>query len=177
MFRFFPSVIFILLLALSVNVHAISYTIEVSEQELQEKVEAMMPLKKKKLFFLVTLSEPQVELISESNEIGLQAKLSISGPGLSEEGTANIRGTLEYRPEKGAFYLLDPKIVGLNFDNLSSDMNDLAINLAQKTIVSAAKKRPVYRFKEDKLKDQMAKALLQSVSVEKGLLKITMKLL
>jgi hypothetical protein len=176
MLRLFPTLLCTLLLSLATEVRAISYTVEITQQELQEKVEAMMPLKKKKLFVLVTLSEPQVELISESNEIGLQTKISIAGPGISESGIANIKGTLEYRPEKSAFYLLNPEVVGLNFDNLSSDMNGLAINLAQKTIESATKKRPVYRFKDDKLKDQMAKALLQSIAVENNVLKISMKL-
>ena len=101
MLRLFPTLLCTLLLSLATEVRAISYTVEITQQELQEKVEAMMPLKKKKLFVLVTLSEPQVELISESNEIGLQAKISIAGPGISESGIANIKGTLEYRPEKG----------------------------------------------------------------------------
>jgi hypothetical protein len=168
--------ILVVLFLVSLPSQAITYTIEVTEQELQQKVEAMMPIEKKKYFVKVTLSDPQVDLLEESNEIGLRTQINISGPGVSESGVANIKGSLEYKKKEGAFYLHNPSIIDLNFETLSNEMTEMVMKLAKKALVKATAKRPVYRFKDDKLKDQMAKAVLESIAVENERLKVTLKL-
>ena len=79
-----------------------SYTLEISEEELQSKVSAMMPMKKKNMFVAVTVLDPKVDLIKQSNEIGVFANVEVVALGsLKGSGRANITGTLNYDAKKG----------------------------------------------------------------------------
>jgi len=50
---------------------AFSYTLEISEQDLQEKISKMMPMEKKKYFVTVILSSPEVSLAEGLTRKGL----------------------------------------------------------------------------------------------------------
>jgi len=56
---------------------AFSYTVEISEKELQEKISAMMPLEKKKFFMSVVLSNPDVDLMENDNKIGITIDIKV----------------------------------------------------------------------------------------------------
>ena len=53
--------VIIMLMLISQIAMAFSYTMEISEKELQGKVSAIMPLEKSKFFVKVMLSEPVVD--------------------------------------------------------------------------------------------------------------------
>ena len=81
-----------------------SYTLEISEQQIQQKIDALMPLERKKLFFLVTLSDAKVDLVGGKNEISLFTQVRLDAPNnISATGRAEISGTLIYKAKEGAF--------------------------------------------------------------------------
>jgi len=163
------SSVFIVLLALSQYAQAFSYTLEITEQELQEKVAAMMPLERKNQFASVTISDPKVDLIKQSNEIGVFAKVSIIVlGGIKGSGSVKIQGTLSYDAAQGAFYLHEPKVVGLTIDNAPKQFSLNAQKITQRALTKAMLKYPIYQFKDRNTKEKMAKAALESVTVENG---------
>jgi len=71
------SIIFILLSVVSQVVFALEYIQEITEQEIQKKVSTLMPIEKKKYFVTVKISNPEIDLIKETDEIGIKHILKL----------------------------------------------------------------------------------------------------
>ena len=153
------------LLLVSNSALAFSYTLEIPEQEIQERLTAKMPLKKKVLLTKVTLSNPVVDLIKESNRIGVDTDFEVRMPGIKGRGRLNIVGDLSYDPEKGEFYLRDPEIAGLTVDKLPDRYDEEIRRILQPVAAKALATHPVYKLKDKDIKQKLLKAVLQSVSV------------
>ena len=158
-------------------VSALSYTLEITESELQEKVSAIMPIEKKRYFTKIILSNPKVDLIGETNEIGVLIDIVVKGPGgISGQGNANIKGGITYDKKKGAFYLKNPSIVSLNVGKVNGKIKKQIKKLLQYALKKALAKRPVYQFKDDKLKHRLAKSVLESVTIKNEKLLVRLSL-
>jgi hypothetical protein len=165
-----------LLLCISQTSLAFTYTVEISEQELQEKLVAMMPLKKKAFIVDVVISKPVINLLKTTNKIAITADLDFSaGSKLKGHGTTQIEGSLIYNSAKGTFHISKANIVSLNVDNLLKKYQSPVKKLAQKAIRNLLTVYPVYTLKDDSLRDSMAKAVLSSVDVENETLILTLK--
>jgi hypothetical protein len=152
---------------------AFSYTMEITEQELQNRISEMMPLEKQKRFYSIVISDPIVNLISETNEIGLFANLDVTLLGnMKSTGQAEIKGSIDYDSEKGAFYLLNPQIINLNIDKLPKQYEPIIKQITQKALIKILAKNPVYKFKDDNIKHRLAKSVLESEQVKDQLLLI-----
>ncbi len=168
-------VIGIVLLIVVNMAYAFSYTKEFTELELQEKVEAMMPLEKKKFFVTVIITEPKLDLIEGSNELGIQAHIQAIVPGkLKGNGTTKITGSISYVPDEGAFYMNNPTIIDLKINGIPDKYQPKIKKLAQITISKVLSSRPFYKLKDDNLKHKLAKATLDSVIVENEKLLVTL---
>lgn len=168
-------IIMIGILVFSQFSQALSYTLEITEQELQEKVSAMMPMEKKKFFVTVIVSNPQVDLIEESNEIGVFVNIEAIAPGgVKGAGSAKIIGTLSYDKEKGAFYLNNPKIISMDINKMPEKISPKIQQVSQLALTKALSKYPVYKFKDDNLKHKLAKATLESIEVKNEKLLVTL---
>lgn len=145
---------------------AFSYTLEIPEQEIQEKLAAKMPLEAKKLLAKVILSNPAVDLIKDSDRIGVAADFEARLPGIKGKGRVNLIGDLSYSPNQGEFYLHKPEIAGLTVDKVPDRYDEDIRQVLQALAAKALEKHPVYKLKEDDVKQKLAKAMLQSVSVK-----------
>lgn len=169
------TIIMIVMAVASQLTMAFAYTIEISEQELQERVVAMMPLKQKVLFVTVTLTEPMVDLIKDNDEIGLQATIAVTAPGgVKGEGLVHLTGSIVYDSVKGAFYFHKPTIVRLDVKHVSEQYAANIKEIAQLIVSNAMSQYPVYKFKDDNTRHRMAKATLKSIAVENEQLLITL---
>ena len=167
-----------LLLAIGLIVYwpaatAFSYTLEISEAELQDKVNAMMPLEKKKFFVTTILTNPILDLIETKNEISISTNVEVKAPGnISGNGTVIFTGTLRYENDPGSFYFDNLNVVSLTIDQVPSE----TLPKIKKMLEFVAKKylatKPVFTFKDDNLKHKLAKSTLKSIAVENETLKI-----
>ncbi|MBL1276372.1 MAG: DUF1439 domain-containing protein [Ectothiorhodospiraceae bacterium] len=154
---------------------AFSYTVEISEKELQEKISAMMPLEKKKFFMSVVLSNPDVDLMENDNKIGITIDIKVVAPGgMNGAGRAKITGSLSYNKERGELYFKDPKIVKLDIAKVPKSIIPNIKSLAQSVAGKALEKRPVYKLKDDDVKQKLAKSVLKSITVENGKLLVVL---
>jgi hypothetical protein len=150
---------------------AFSYTLEITEDELQSKVTAMMPMEKNKFFMTVVLSNPDVDLAVGNNEIGIFSHVDVVAPGgIKGTGRTKMTGTLSYDSEKKEFFFKNPKIVSLEADNMPPAFITKAKEIAQIAVSNFLSTRPVYKLSDENLKDKLAKAVLKSVKVENNLL-------
>ena len=167
----------LLIFVFSPLVCAVSYTLELTEAELQQRVSASMPLSKKQFFTELTLFEPRVDLIADSNQIGVFSKIHFKlNKQLQFQGQIKIRGQLTYRADEGAFYFKAPIIEALSIEQLPQKYQAKAISIAQKSATYLLNSMPVYRLKADQLSHNVAKATLKSVTVkdEKLLLELAL---
>jgi hypothetical protein len=169
------SIIFILLSLISQVIFALEYTQEITEQEIQEKISAFMPIEKKKYFVTVKITNPKIDLIKETDEIGILANIEAFAPGgIKESGEVTIKGTLDYDPQKGEFYFKNPKIVSLAIDKVPKIFIPKVQSIAQIALSKAMAVYPVYKFKDNNLKHKLAKAVLKSLKVKDEKLILTL---
>jgi len=146
---------------------AFSYTLEISAGELQTKVSAMMPMEKKKFFVTVVLSNPDIDLSVGNNEIGVSSHIKIMAlGGITGSGNAKITGSLSYDPKKYEFFFKNPKIVSLELANIPPILLPKVKKVAQLAVSQFLSKKPIYRLKDDNVKQKLTKAVLQSIKVE-----------
>lgn len=172
----FRSFIFLILFFSSQITMALSYTVELSEAQLQKKVASIMPIKKKRLFFKIILSDPKIELLDGSNEIGIFTHIEIDSKiGIKGTGRAKIVGSLSFEPESGEFFFKNTKLLKLEIDKVSEKYNQQIKAVVQAVGAKILEKTPVYRLKDDDLKHKLAKSVLQSIFVKdkKLLLKLS----
>lgn len=161
------NIIFILLSLLLLSTqNAYAWTIELTEDELQAKINRILPIEKKKLLFTVRVSSIDVELKEGSDRVGLISDMEIKTPHLSTgKGRAFIDGKLAYNPADGSFYFHEPQVKDIKFENIPAKYHKLVGKIFQRAITRRLAKTPVYTLKENKTKHQIAKALLKSVKV------------
>ncbi|MDH3976596.1 MAG: DUF1439 domain-containing protein [Deltaproteobacteria bacterium] len=156
---------------------AFSYTLEISEDELQSRVSAMMPIEKKKFFITVVLSNPHIDLAVGNNEIGVFSHIEIIAPGgIKGTGNAKISGSLSYDSEKGEFYFENPKIVMLESEKIPPNLLPKVKDVVQVAVSQFLSVKPVYKLKDKNIKQKLVKAVLQSVRVESNLLLVELSL-
>ena len=108
-----------LMLLTTQTASAFSYTVEVSEKDLQKNIASMMPLEKTQYFFTVILRNPVIQLIGGNNRFGISSDITVKVPGgLQGKGHATITGSLRYDNTQGAFFIDSPSITKLTIANV-----------------------------------------------------------
>lgn len=153
------------MLLLSVQA-AYAWTIELSEDQLQKKIDRLVPIEKDKLFFKVLVSHIDVDLKEGSDRVGLIADMEIRSPHFSTgKGRAWLDGKLNYNPAKGEFYFQEPEVREVKFENIPAQYHDLVKMLFQHAVTQRLANTPIYKLNTNKTKQQLAKVLLKSVKV------------
>jgi len=159
------------LLLLANNVAAFSYTLELSEKDVQVRVEEKMPIEKKKYFITVIVSNPKIEFSSASEKIGIDSDIQVKLPGgFVSNGEAYIEGGVTYKSKQGEFFLIDSEVKKVSFDKLPKKFEADVIKIVDLTTKKVLGKTPVYKFKDNNLKHKLAKSTLKSVHIKNGML-------
>jgi hypothetical protein len=146
---------------------AYSYTVEITEQALQQRVSAMMPMQKQLLFFSVLISEPKVDLVKGSNRIGIMANIAAVAPdGSKGSGKISLTGDLDYAAGSGSFYLHNPVIETIKVNNVPEQFAPDIKQVAQIILSNAMLNTPVYTLQDNDLRQKHLKSMLESVTIE-----------
>jgi len=146
---------------------AFSYTLELSEKDLQERADAMMPLESKKFFVTTILTHPVVDLIDATNLLGLSTDVSVKVPGNKlVSGNIAFTGALRYDNDAGSFYLDDLNIVSLDIKQVPPKTLSKIKAILKAVAKEFLANKPVFTFKDDNLKHKLAQSTLKSISVE-----------
>ncbi|WP_221800001.1 DUF1439 domain-containing protein [Oceanobacter mangrovi] len=153
------------ILSLSASL-ASAYTIELTQQELQQRLEAMMPMHRDRYFMKVTLDEPVLDLAVGDDQLGFAGKVTIEAPGdLGGVVQVKIAGHLMYNPDQGAFFFKKPKIISIDSSAIDSGNTAQVKSVIEPLASKYLERKPVYVLDDEDLKQQLAKATLKSVSV------------
>jgi hypothetical protein len=159
----------IVLCVLSTNTWAYNYTIELTQQQLQQQIDTIMPVEKEALFVKVILSDPHIDLAEGSNTLGMFTNIELIAPGgVRGTGPARIAGTISYRRENGSFYLNNPTVTQLEIDQIPSQYHAKVRELGQFALDNAVNQRPIFTLDDNDVRQKMAKTALESVTVNDG---------
>ena len=137
-------------------------------QQLQEKVAAKFPLKKRKALIATTFSKPRVILAEGAERMGIALAIEVSAPGVKYGGEIEADGEIHYRPRRGEFSVVNCRIRRLEVEDLPEKYQKLVHTLAEKVVELYLSDLPVYRLDQGNFKQSLAKLVLKSVNIENG---------
>ncbi|MBU2883364.1 DUF1439 domain-containing protein [Psychrosphaera sp. B3R10] len=155
-----------LLLVASCNLWALGLTKTIQQSEIQQKLDQMMPLERTKYFVKVKISDPKIALKSGQDALYIEATITASGPGgLGGSGLVGVTGDVEYRTKEGAFYLQNPKVAKLAFNDVPTAIQPKIKKSVEKLVAKALKKYPIYQLDDTDMKQKLAKSTIKSIKV------------
>lgn len=144
-----------------------AFTLEISEEDLQKKVDLAMPYEVKRPFFTVVLSEPVIDLSANDNRVHVATRILVVAPGgISKSGWVKLHGPLTYNISQGTFFLLDPIVEEVQVDKLQENLLPTIKGMAQSMAGYVFTKYPIYTLKEDAFKSSLAKHFLKNISIK-----------
>lgn len=174
----FPKIFFICLLLSPQFATAVSYTLTITAQELQEKLSKALPIKREVPYISAKIYDSQVDLIEGTKQVGLFTKLDLVALGsIKSAGQAYVKGEITYNPEKRGIYLINPNIVSVTTDNIPPNLMPEIKKIAQLSLEKAVQIYPIYSFKDEKIQAKMANSVLESIQIKKQTIVIKMTLL
>lgn len=160
----------------SIQALGFSYTMRLSEAELQARIERLMPFERTQYLFTVSLSEPLIELSETDNQIALFSAVSVLGPaGLQGRGSAKVKGSIRYERAQGAFFIDQPSVEQLEIERMPRRLSGELIKVVQTIVSKALAKYPVYTLREEDAKQKLAKSMIDSIRVENKELIVKLK--
>lgn len=149
--------------------------IDITQAEIQQQLDPRFPLEKNLLVFRLALSHPKVLLKEGSDRIDFSVDAIASVPGQKDyKGSAQLSGKVKYNPERGDFFLTDSKVESLNIPGLAGGNLDKAREFSSILIKESLERFSLYKLDPKNFQESVAKALLKSVKVENGKLRITL---
>lgn len=156
---------------------ASAYHVELTQDQLQERVAKRFPHQQETALGIVTLSDPRVVLTPDSPRIGLEVTIKVETVGaVAGSGRGLLDGEIEYRPEAGEFYLRDPRLPALSFDGVPPEYGKVVQAIADAALRQALPVVMIHRLDLQDTRQNFAKSMLRSVTVNGGKLILEMDL-
>jgi len=145
---------------------AFSYTLELSEADLQTRITSVQPIQQQRFGVTVTFTDIKIGLIPVSDEISFLSPLDVIIPSnLKATGAVTMRGKLRYDENLGEFFLDAPVIDDIKVDGVTSSMLAQIKPITQFAAHTILAKHAIYKL-DNTLKQKLAKSLLKSVDVK-----------
>lgn len=156
---------------------ALGFTKVIHQDEIQTKLDQMMPLKRTKYFVTIKVSQPKIALQSGQEALYVEAIIEASAlGGLHGKGQIGIAGNIEYRPAEGAFYLQNPTVKKLVLNQVPADIQPKIKKSVEQLVAKALKNYPIYVLDDTDTKQKLAKATIKSIKIEDKQVEITLSL-
>ncbi len=173
------AVLVVAILAAVYFFHGRTYVLRFSEQQLQEKLDARLPLTRTYLLiFTITLDHPRVSLRSASNRVGLgiDAKINIRVADQPETlgGSLDVSGGVKYVADRGQIFLTDPLIEHISIQGIPDQYAAAAAGAVKKALSDFYAERPLYTLSSFVPSEAATRLVLKDVVVQGGELVVTL---
>jgi hypothetical protein len=169
--------LFLLLVLFCPNILALTYTVEITQPELQQQLASIMPVTRNDPLLSVTVSNPLVGFLADSNKISLQATVdTLALSSVRASARLLVVGSIIYQAEQGAFYLRDLEVLKLDSEHIQPQHIETVKRISQTLLNQLLQQQPVYRLKDDNVQEKLAKAVLKNVEVRGEKLLLTLSL-
>lgn len=153
----------------------LAYTVTLTEKELEGRLDEHLPWTARFGPWQVTFEHPRLHLLP-----GNRATLSIGlrvgfARRLAVPGSAYLTGKIAYDHETGGFYIRRLKVERLEVVRLGMPLHPLRLALTQGLRYWLAR-HPIWRFQPDQAPHSVARAVLDRVETQPGVLRIRFRL-
>ena len=170
-----PMGILIICVLSSTLAHGFEQTLQFSEVQLQEKLQGMTPIERQTLFAKVVLTDAKLQLLEKEDQLSVTAFLDVTAlGGLRGSGHVTVQGSVIYNASEGAFYLHNAQLTQLHVDQLSSESVNQLKPVLQDVIAQSLQSQPIYRLKDNDMRQVLLKASLKNVTVNNRTLFVTL---
>jgi len=146
--------------------------------ELEQKIEKQFPITRKGTLAKVELNHPNVSLHKDTQRIGLRVDIKIAPPlGKKYSGQMEFDAGVQYRPERGEFFLVDSRVRHFQLDDVPKAYQNMVRGLANETLKRYLDELPIYTLDENDFKESLAKLVLKSLVIKEGNLVLEIGLL
>lgn len=154
------------------------YVYEVSEADIQQRVEREFPVEKCVLVFCIELDEPFVTLTDAQTriEFGSNAIMEVAFSKEQYDGNAGFSGELSYARGESAFYLRDSRLEYLEVNGVSEEHKKNLNELATLLVAEYLRANPIYSFRGTAFEIIAPWLELKEVAVRDGILRIRLGL-
>ncbi|MBS1270091.1 MAG: hypothetical protein MAG794_01044 [Gammaproteobacteria bacterium] len=156
------------------------YVYEISQAEIQNRIDSQFPVENCVLVFCIELSEPFVLLRDQQTriEFGSNALMEIAFSNEQYDGSVGFSGEVSYKPGKRALYLERSRLEHLDFSGVSDkdkqnqNLNRLAVLLVSEYL----RANPIYSFHDTVFALIAPWLQLKEVYVRDGILRLRLAL-
>jgi hypothetical protein len=148
--------------------------IEVTQAELQAKLDRQFPLRKCAPLQLACLDvrTPRITLKEGSNRIDVALAVSVKAAGEEYPARASLSSKLRYSPAEGAVYLDDVELTEFDAGGKLGDLESMIRSYGSGVFSAALSGTPVYSLNDAATKEALAKKVIRDVRVENGKVRI-----
>lgn len=155
------------------------YVFRFTQSQLQEKLNARMPLKRSYLLlFEVTLDRPRIALVNGTDRVaaGLDLLLNVRVGNEPKPlgGTIDVSGSVRYAAQTGEFFLDDPRIEQFSVQGIPEKHAAKARSAIAKAVAVYYAEHPIYQLKVTDIQQAAARLVLQKVEVVDQTLVLTL---
>ena len=148
-----------------------------TREDLQARLSKEFPRKEKHPLMAVTFSNPEILLEPGADAMGVRLEIKIA-PRLGKQRTGKVvaEGDIEYRPQRGEFFIVNPKVISIEVDHLKGKYQNRVRSVADRIVEQYLSEVAVYRLDQKDFKQKVAKLVLKSVDVKDGKLVVVVGL-
>lgn len=152
--------------------------ITISEQRIQEAVEAEFPVERSIAGLAgASLVDPRVEIRSGEDRLTFTTGVEIDTPLRDPQaGTATVSSGIRYDPSTGSFYLQDPTIESIEAAGISVEILDKLSGPLARALGTVFNTREIYTLDSSDTAQRAAQLVLRSAEFRDGSLVLTLGL-
>ena len=154
---------------------AFTYTLELSEAELQTRITSAQPIQQQRFGMTIIFTDIKIGIVPVSDEISFSSPMDVIIPSdLKATGAVTMRGKLRYDENLGEFFLDAPVIDDIKVNGVTPSTFARIKPITQYAARAIVTKYSIYKL-DNSLKQKLAKALLKSVDVKNKKLFIVLR--
>ncbi len=148
-----------------------------TSEDLQAKLTQKFPRKEKHPLMAVTFSNPEILLEPGADAMGIRLEIKMAPRlGKQRKGKVVAEGGIEYRPQRGEFFIVRPKVISIELDDLKGKYEKSVRSVADRIVEQYLSEVAVYRLDQKDFKQKVAKLVLKSVDIRDGKLVVVVGL-
>ena len=148
-----------------------------TREDLQAKLTQKFPRKEKHPLMAITFSNPEILLEPGADAMGIRLEIKMAPRlGKRRKGQVVAEGGIEYRPQRGEFFIVNPKVVSVELDDLKGKYEKSVRSVADQIVEQYLPEVAVYRLDQKDFKQKVAKLVLKSVKIRDGKLVVVVGL-
>lgn len=156
-----------------------NYTMNIPSSKLQKQISKNFPINQDMIIGKMNLSDPLIKLNGKTNRIITALSFGYKPPFFKQQnGTLSVSGSIFYNKDKAAFFLKNPLIEDIKFNNnsLTSNVPNSIKDTISKIVNIYFQKHEIYKLKDDSLKSRIYKRTMKSIKVKDDKIELTLGL-